>query len=230
MKYSVLDIIQKASAEMGLTQPNTAVSSTDTTAIQMVGLLNALGDELMTYNWSVLHTEYTFQTEVGKASYDLPVDFLRIINQTEWNRSSSTPLVGPQTPAAWQQLQSGITSSIEYGFRIKGNKILVTPTPQAVETLALEYVSSNYVIDGTSGNGKSFVTMDSDRFIFNDRLMINGLKMKFKEAQGLETQFAEYDYRNVLDAERSADGGASVVCLTRQPSTYENIPDGNWNQ
>jgi hypothetical protein len=232
MKLTVLATIQKASAELGLSQPTTVVSSTDATVIQLNALLGALCDELIReYNWSSLQTEYTFAVSSGVDTYPMPADYLRVVNATEWNRSARRPLVGPVGPSTWQRLKGSTTGTVQYAFRIKGSNVVVFPVPSSAATMALEYVSGYYVIDGFTGLPKSTVDNNTDLLAFDDRLIINGLKLKFKEAAGLNSESAAYDYETTKATLIGADAGAPVLMMGRGNSTgfmVPNVSDGNW--
>ncbi len=231
MRYSVLEIIRKTTAELGLTQPTTVVSNTDSTIVTLLNLLKSLGEELVVMeDWVVLQREYTFTTEPDKHSYPLPADFSRTINQTQWSKTTSTPLVGPATPEQIQALTNSVFSAINYTYRFRGDSLLVLPTPVDAFDVSYEYVSSAFVYDTTTLDYKSDITADTDKLVFDDRLIINGLKLKFKEQNGLLSTPARYDYECTLDALRGADGGAQIVSLNRTHScpSWPNTPEGNW--
>lgn len=232
-RKTVLEIIRQASAELGLQQPLTAVSSADTTVIQMLGMLTALCDELKTLHaWTALQTEYTLTLTPGTDTYTLPADFDRIINSTEWNRSQRRPLYGPQSPQSWQQIKGWVIGNITYNYRIKANKLLLAPVPQTADTIALEYISAAFVIDGNTGSSKTAITLDTDLLVFDDRLLINGLKLKWKEAEGLNSAPAAYDYEQTYAAVKAADGGAPILGLGKLKGLNYNFntPEGNWNR
>lgn len=61
---NLLEIIQQASGELGLTVPNAAATSTAQDVIQMVALANGLGSELVRrWEWQNCTTEYVFTTQ-----------------------------------------------------------------------------------------------------------------------------------------------------------------------
>jgi hypothetical protein len=61
---TMLGLIQQATAEMGLTVPTSVAGSTDADTIQQLGLLNAVGYELLSqYPWQALNKEYRFTTQ-----------------------------------------------------------------------------------------------------------------------------------------------------------------------
>lgn len=232
MRLTVLATIQKAAAELGLSQPDTVVPSTETIANQLFALLAALCDELVREcDWSFLQSEYLFNTQVGIDTYAMPTDFQNIINSTEWNRSTRSELVGPINPSKWQQLKGSTIGNIQYSYRIKGKNLVITPVPASISQLALEYVSNYFVTDGISGLLKGTIDNNSDTVMFDDRLIINGLKLKFKEANGLNSVTAAYDYENLLASLKATDAGAAILSLC--PSNKQsaaNTPDGNWGQ
>jgi hypothetical protein len=235
MKYSVLTIVQKAASELGLTPPSTIVASTDANALQLKALIGAVCDELARdYSWSFLHTEYSFPTVYDTTVYPLPPDFLRIVNSTEWNHTNGQPLTGPVTASGWQHLKNSSVGATQYTFRLKGPNVVITPTPGIESsTLSLEYISGYYVIDSTTYIPKTDIDSNSDLLAFDDRLVINGIKLKFKELNGLNTESAAYDFETTIANLRNADAGAPVLVMGRpntKYSMYANFPDGNWNQ
>lgn len=232
MRLSVLKTIQTAAAELGLTPPSTVVASNDSTANQLLALFGAVCDELVRdYNWSALHVEYTFPTVYDTDTYPLPEDFQRVVNDTEWNHRTQNPMVGPSNPSAWQRLKNSTISTFNYVFRVKGSNIVIQPVPSIESSnLSLEYISAYYLVDSTTHIPKPAVDSNSDLYVFDDRLIINGIKLKFKEITGLNSEAAAYDYEMTKRSVISSDGGAQVLSLGRSRSGFSNIPDGNWNQ
>jgi len=64
MSSTLLQLIQQASAEMGLTIPTQVVGNTDTQVTQMLYLINSVGNELRReYPWEALNIPYRFTTQ-----------------------------------------------------------------------------------------------------------------------------------------------------------------------
>lgn len=64
MALTLLQLVQQASAEMGLAVPNTVVGNTATDVQQLYYLANALGNELAReYPWEALNVEYRFYSQ-----------------------------------------------------------------------------------------------------------------------------------------------------------------------
>lgn len=60
---TMLQLVQQATTELGLTVPTAVASSTNSDVVQILGLLNAVGYEIQReYNWQALTKEYRFTT------------------------------------------------------------------------------------------------------------------------------------------------------------------------
>ena len=80
---SLLQNIQDAVSEIGLAPPSTVVGSTDATAIQMLALMNALGQELLTETengWQFLFKENRFMTVAYTVTGDITAGSTTIAN------------------------------------------------------------------------------------------------------------------------------------------------------
>lgn len=66
---SLLSIIRSAAAQMGIAQPSYIAGNTDDDTLQMLSLLNDLGDELRgEFQWQALQREYRFTTQTLSAT------------------------------------------------------------------------------------------------------------------------------------------------------------------
>lgn len=166
----------------------------------------------------------------GQVNYPLPSDWLRQIEQTEWDRTNRWPLNGPKSPQEWQNFKSGIVyAGPRLRFRIANNTIQLNPPPSAASLLSMEYVSSHWVtaLDGTT---KDRFTLDTDTPVFDESLMVEGLKMRWNKAKGFAYDDKAYnDLLSMCQAQNKsaptlslAQGNASVLLTTA------NIPDGSW--
>lgn len=214
MAKTLLQLVQAASLEMGLPTPNGVASAQDQRTQQLFYLINSLGSDLVNMNeWQRLATVYTFTTD-GTASYDLPSDFDRPTNRTQWDRSTNWAMRGPVSAETWQFLQS---SDLANGYpiirwRIYGNEFRVFPTPASGLTYAYEYTSNKWALDST-GVAKAAFTADDDTCIYRDRLMISGLKFRFYEAKGLDASAFGRDFSMALEQAISQEGGAPTLSL-----------------
>jgi hypothetical protein len=66
MSYTLLQLVDQMSAELGLTQPATVIGSSNNQTIQILALANRLGKDLVRdFEWQRLVQAYIWQTEVA---------------------------------------------------------------------------------------------------------------------------------------------------------------------
>ena len=237
---TVLQIVQTAASEMGLQTPTSALlNAADLTAIQLAALYNATGEMLVKRRqWRMLFREGSITTVAGKGSYPLPADYARPINQTEWDRTNRWPMIGPETPQQWQWLKSGILSTgPRERFRLVGNNIEIWPIPSADSVpgpnldLSYYYVGKWWAEDEAGEPIPKAVT-DTDTCVFDDRLMVSGVKLRFFQAKGFDTTAFAADFQANLDDALAQDSGAPILSLSREPQfpliTIYNVPEGSW--
>jgi len=63
MSATLLQLVQQASVEVGLNSPSTVVGNPDNNVVQMLGLINAAGYEIVRqHEWQALNKTNLFQT------------------------------------------------------------------------------------------------------------------------------------------------------------------------
>lgn len=174
----------------------------------------------------------TVQLQFTQNKYDLPSDWDREIPQTEWNRTTRWPLLGPKSAQEWQTFKSGIVSAgPRQRFRILGNTLNINPSPPPGQMASLEYMSNAWVI-GADGTDKPAFTADTDTNVFNDSLIITGLKTQWKQAKGLDFSFDLGEFRSLLEQAKSQDKSAAKLYLSQASGnillTNRNIIDGSF--
>lgn len=228
---TLLTMIQRAFRRVGLSAPNAAISSTDDNVIRMVEIANEEGEELFArHDWQNLIREETHTTlaaeSQGLITAICAADFDHICNETFWNRTKNRQWY-PVSDVEWQQMKaSNITGPVDY-FRLRGNYLLVLPTPTAGETLAFEWVTKNWC-ESSGGTGQTVWTADDDVPRMPDSLMLQGLIWRWKKSQGLEyaEDFRQYEMR--VETEKIRDGANRRLNMGGSQRS-SNVPDGNWN-
>lgn len=222
------NVINDAALELGLI--TSAVSDPYASSVNAVSrlaaYLKALGRDLArSYNWPQLHALHQFDTEDGTASYDLPSNFGRMVDQTQWDRTEQMPLPGPASPQQWQVLKSSsIGGTIHTLFRLFENKVYLHPTPTGVATMAFEYVSSCWVATGTDTPSLDAPT-DKDHVLwFDPRLLVCGLKLRWLRGAGFDTTTAQQDYDEALALAKGADPGPVLSLNARTHSPLLGNP------
>lgn len=233
MAKTILEIAQAITAELQLPIPSVALSSTDLTVKQMIALVTAACDELADgFDWQQLLSTHIWTTSNGVDLYSLPVDYLRVLSDTTWDRTNRWPMVGGMTPQSFQNLQSGTIAVAPYTrFRIAGDRVQVLPVPgSTTQTMALNYISNKYVI-ASNGTRKGAFTADSDTTVFKDRLLINFTKLKIMQVKGFDTSTVAADYNTSYAAATGQDNPSAGLQMfpSRRSLFGVNVPEGNWS-
>ena len=132
-------------------------------------------------------------TAASTASYALPSDYDRYINDAAWDSTNYWEMRGSLSPEAWQFRQNAIVAVTTFRktFRVKydtsntANRIYIHPTPTAVESLVVEYVSSQWC-ESSGGTGQTAWTADTDTGVLDETLLELDLSWRFKKALGVE--------------------------------------------
>jgi hypothetical protein len=234
---SLLTLIQAACRRLVIPVPTSVVSSTEESAMQMLGLADEEGEELSrAYEWTALTRVHTLSTSNGTEEYALPSDFDRFIDRTQWDRTQGWRVAGPIDPVQWQAIKSGLIGSADVGRRFRilrsassaTRKIYIDPVPTDTATIAFEYISSNWC-QSSGGTAQSAWAADTDTGIISERLMTLGLKWRWRRAKGFDygMELAEYEQARDIDAARDRPaaplnlGGRKRMSSPPWPSTPE---------
>lgn len=233
--YNALKLVNTALQELGLPQAQTlATAQDDQTGFQSLGILNSLCEQVSrAHDWQFLERVAEFTGDGVKSKFDLPEDFGRIVNQTQWSSSNKRPMFGPMSPQSWSWVQYGIVSvGVYYRYRILDNKLHVFPKLADGEKIHFYYISKMWA-RSKDGAQQNSVISDEDTTMFDDYLVIAGVKYKLWSAKGLDSAalYAEFEY--MLNANKSQNQGAPVIRLDYSFDhlyiSGRNIPDGSWN-
>lgn len=237
------DAIDSALAECGIIPPENPYQSQDDAVRQMTVLLNAAGRQLVRlFDWQLLQKELvivTAESDTGK--YDLPDNFDRIIDVSGWSRDQRVPLPGSVTPQTWQYLKGRnlVSSTIYMVFRQIENQFWVYPQPPDAPvpyplTIAFEYMSRDWVIEGTSGGSRDKATGAGDLLLFDPHLISRYLKLLFRQARGMESTGAQNEFLQIFAQCTGQDTAAENLNVANmsQPypylDTWRNTPDSGY--
>lgn len=166
----------------------------------------------------------------GQVYYAMPSDYQRIVNKTQYNKSNRWAVIGNKDAQEWQWLKSSyITTGPRMRFRIIGGKFCIWPMPSSNVVLGFEYQSGSWVLASDGTTYKTKATADSDTFLFPDRLLVLGTKLKYFEIKGFDTTTLYADYQRELSKFKAQDAGADTLSLApKYPNvllTQNNLPD-----
>lgn len=233
MALTLLQMTQRALREKAqFSVPATIVSNTDPTAVRLLNLADRTGRALKALHaWQAMNQTYTFPTVASTGTYALPSDFQRFLNLTQWDRTNYTNVRGPVSAAEWEVLRSGNLSSastIPSFFRIAAGVFAIYPTPSDVRTIAYQYIGTSWIVaSGGSSATKEYFTVDTDTCIFDDDLMVLGIKERM-EAVALGIDFVPSPELNAMTgAAIAADGGKGTITFGPPASLYGVLGGGN---
>jgi hypothetical protein len=234
---TLLTVVADACDRLGIVRPTSVVGSSDQQIRQILGLAQQEGKDLAKrFGWQRLTKEKTFTaTATETQSSVIPTDYDRMLNGTFFNRTAHRYVEGPMDPVEYQRYKASTTTIIFDAFRIRGNDMLLAPTPNAGDEYAFEYISTYWVATGNAPTtlAQASWLADSDVSILPEELLTLGIVWRFRQAKGLDygEAFRTYEAQLMLaqtrdTPHRSVHMGKSFdYRRARRPS----FPDGSWN-
>lgn len=196
---SLLSICQAAAEASGFAAPSTVIGNPDDTAKLLLRLINKGGKKLAWKPWEILQKEYTFATVAAQASYAFPSDLKYFLDYTAWDRSQFWALRGSLSPSEWQRYKSGTqTTTPRTRFRIKAGAIFLDPTPGGIDNLVIEYISKNWVTDGSLFYNA--FSADAQTSLIDEDLLELDLTWRFLERKGLAYEEARDEFDTVFES------------------------------
>ena len=225
---SILSLCQDAAAELSLAQPATLFgeSATDEGLKLLRQLTRTCRSLSARFDWQKLRREHTFTTVALQAqttATPIPTDFQRFVQGSVWNRTTTWRVEGPLTPMQWQAEQAANVTRSEPAFMIRNGLWLFTPTPNAGDTIAYEYITKYVGNDGASTERTAFAD-DDDEAYFDDEALILGIVWRYRKSEGWDysEEFREYEM-HVYNAFKM-DGGRERLILSGPGERVPNAP------
>lgn len=241
---SLLTIVQKHTRRTGLPVPTTVVGNTDPQVLQILNLLEEECIDLSARaQWKGLINEATFLalgaesqgTLASLGSGPTVTNGLRyILNQVMWNRTTRLPIYGPIDPQKWQEIKANSSVALSQ-YRIRGvttgaqASLLITPAPTVGNTIAFEYVTDNWCLNGLVP-ASAFVA-DGDTILVPESLVLAGLKWRWKKEKGLEYAEDFNSYESLVNNAIGRDGTRPLLNMAGPNSNMRPgifVPPGSW--
>jgi hypothetical protein len=210
-------IINRVALEVGLLPSNDPFADTDESFLQLRGLLDAAGQELVEYfPWQVLNQVFEFTTVAATdtGTYTLPTDFSYMIDQTGWDQTNNVAIGGPLSPQDWSYLAGRdlVSQSIYASFRLNDNELDIYPQPPPDGLLIrFEYISRNWAEEQGTGTRQDTTIQGSDLVLYEPILIVKFLKAKFLEAKGFDPSTARLEFENMFNSRTGKDTGAPIL-------------------
>lgn len=228
---NVLELCNDVAETVGLGTQTAIYASTDPNIIQLRALLKQVGRRLaLEREWKQLLTEHTFNTASGTASYALPADFSRMVNQTAWNRAADRRFA-PLGAQVWQYIQATtLGATLQAVFRPRAATFEIYPTPSSIQAIAFEYISNYWVASSGSAQGdKDKPAADTDTVMLDPLLVVAALKLAWLKAKNMDATAALADYDAIYSISAGVNAGpAPALRLDHRRAVADdaiNVPE-----
>jgi hypothetical protein len=232
---NLLEMVQEVADRLGLVRPSQVVGATDHQARQFHALANQEGRELARrHAWQAIIKEKTFTTVAQESQTGaIPTDFDRIVTGTFYNRTKKRPVSGPLTAQEYADYKGRLASIVHDAFRMRGDAILLLPTPSAGWSMAYEYASKQWcgAASDTAPTKEAFAA-DTDIAFLDAEAMRQGVTWRFQKSRGLDYAESFQQYELHIATLMGRDGGNRMLSMASMGSRrpYPPVPpDGNWN-
>lgn len=232
---TMLAVIQHVCRRTNIPVPSTVLGTTDPQVAQLYALLEEEGNDLAQRGaWQALTCEAAHTTlaaeDQGAMTSIAANGFRYIKNETIWDRTSQLPVYGPLDGKEWQALKASLTTTPRYQHRIRGGKLLASPTPTAGLDWRFEYVSKNWILGADGTTYKQYFTLDTDTILLPEDLVTMGLRWRWLREKGLDYAELFRTYEMQVKDMLGRDGGKKVLHMDAQnvarPGVF--IPAGSW--
>ena len=235
-EYTYGEAIKEICRMVGHPVPADAAGSTDLAVQQMGTSLNkALAELLTMYDWQDLTVRTSLSVQQDspgqkEKGYDLPDDFEKFIDQTQWDGSNQIPAAGPVSPQGWMQYYTRTSSSIlTLAWQRREDQLFFLYPPADATDFNYMYLSKAMVIDAdTPTDTKNVASKNGDRFKIDDNLVLLLGRAKYLEWKGFDSSIAVKDFLIAYNSRVGSNKGAPVLNLSRPTGGMPLItPMGN---
>ena len=237
---SLQTMLQTVCAMLSLPIPNDPAGSTDPNIVLMKTAANLASLEMLNaYEWSQLTkmASLTVSTalppvpgEARELAFDLPEDFYRFIDQTQWNGAMRFPAVGPVAPQGWMTyMVFPISANFTLTWQVRQNQIyFLNPPAEPGQQFRYMYLSRALVRDADDADlYKNVASKNGDIFMLDGVLMALLTRVKWLEAKGFDSGAAVRDFLLAFDSRIGAQKGANILNMASGRHDYPYIGIGN---
>jgi len=238
-QYQTLSsIVRDVAVQVGIPRPEDPAGSEDPAVQQMVAAVNMAAQDMFNlYDWQQLVKKYEIEIEADEPgqrekSFDLPADFWAFIDQTQWNKDTRLPAIGPISPQMWMQINVRMPMVVlTFLWQIRDDKLWIQSPPEKAQTLTFMYISRGWCRDAEDpAQFKRVVDKNSDLILFDPYLMTLLTRVKWLDMKGFDSSKAMQDFRMNYEIRKGKREGAPVLSTTTGGglpllNMLTNVPD-----
>lgn len=238
---TLLQIVQSFARRQGIRVPSAVTTSTDETILQIWGLLDEEVTELADRReWLWLRGQSSFNhlNGAGYLAYALNTlpDYKGIVPRTLFSDDSRLPVAGPASDEQWAVMMALSVAPSLYTYRSYGGNLYIYPAPSTPASVlfSFEYYSS-YPVASSGGIAKALFTADTDVPRLPDRIVMAGLRWRWKKEKNQPYAEEMRAYEAMLEAEAGRESIPTDIHLDNPDPENATlapvivIPAGNWN-
>lgn len=210
---NVNQILTRVAVETGLDAVNDPFGSRKQEYIQLRALLQVAGEDLcLAYPWEfLLKSLEIVATASVSGEYDLPEDFLSMVDQTGYY-DDETDIIGSLSSQEWEAVTKKgaiVTSDV---YRLRGGKVCLHPSPKPPKTARFEYLSRFFVEEVAPVRLlKGNISKGSDIILFDRTLITRYLKVLWLESKGFDTSAAQNAFNQAFSFITSKDTAGKII-------------------
>ena len=238
-QYSTLyDITREVATMVGLAKPKDPAAATDPNVQQLVSAVNQAAQDMFNlYDWQQLVKRYEIEIQADEPgqrekSFDLPDDFWAFIDQTQWNKDTRLPAIGPISPQMWMQINVRMPMVVlTFLWQIRDDKLWIQSPPTDAQTLTFMYISRGWCKDADNPDLLKNQADKNDDVILFDRYLTTLLaRAKWQMMKGLDSSSSMQDFRMNYEIRKGKREGAPVLSTTTGGglpllNMLTNVPD-----
>lgn len=233
------DIIKAVARMVGHPIPADPAGSTDSAVLQMGAAVNNGLLELLTmYDWQDLTVKTSLSVQAstpGQAerAYDLPDDFYKFIDQSQWDGSMQLPAAGPVSNQSWMTYAvRNVGTLMQLTWQLRQDQIVFMTPPNDAVDFEYMYLSRGQVIDADDPTiYKDQATKNGDTFVLDTNLITLLGRAKYLEWKGFDSEAATRDFIIAYNSRVAVNTGSSpILSLSRRGgipllNAVNNLPD-----
>jgi hypothetical protein len=215
---TVLSVARNACLVLGIDQPNALLTNTDREYQELARLCNDTAKMIAEdFDWQKLQALNTITGDGSTAAWDLPSDYLRMLQTGRlWSSRWIWAIEKITSTDIWLEHQVASYTNIAGEWIIYGDQFHFNPTLSNGETIKFYYIKDT-IVTPSSGSAKTDFTADDDSFSLSERLLELGIIWRWKKDKGLPFDAAKAEYDDLFTKLSARDSGSRTVISGNQP-------------